>query len=249
MSPTFAAIADIHGNLLALEAVLADIGRRGLTRVVNLGDLLSGPLWPAETADRLRPLKLTTIAGNHERQLLTLPLAAMGPSDQYTVRTIAPSQLAWLATLPATLTVDGVFLCHGTADSDLAYLFHNVHADGVHEASRDEIEARSRAPLTLCGHTHVPRQMRLKDRRLVVNPGSVGLPAYTDEAPFPHAMEAGTPHARYAILTQQGGEWHCEPIAVVYDWEAAARQAERNERPDWALALRTGAMRTGYAHS
>ena len=63
----FAAIADIHGNLLALEAVLADIARRGISTIVNLGDLLSGPLWPAETADRLQSLNLPTVSGNHER--------------------------------------------------------------------------------------------------------------------------------------------------------------------------------------
>ena len=57
----FAAIADIHGNLLALEAVPADIAQRGISKIVNLGDLLSGPLWPAETADRLRALNLPTI--------------------------------------------------------------------------------------------------------------------------------------------------------------------------------------------
>lgn len=63
----FAAIADIHGNLLALEAVLADIAQRGIFKIVNLGDLLSGALWPAETADRLQSLNLPTVSGNHER--------------------------------------------------------------------------------------------------------------------------------------------------------------------------------------
>ena len=62
-----AAISDIHGNLPALEAVLADIARRGADLVVNCGDILSGPLWPAETAERLMALNLPTIAGNHER--------------------------------------------------------------------------------------------------------------------------------------------------------------------------------------
>ena len=92
----FAAIADIHGNLLALEAVLADIAQRGISKIVNLGDLLSGPLWPAETADRLQSLNLPTIRGNHERQLLTLPREKMGPSDQYTIDAISPDHVAWL---------------------------------------------------------------------------------------------------------------------------------------------------------
>jgi predicted phosphodiesterase len=59
-----AALSDIHGNLPALEAVLADIGRRGVERIVNLGDIVSGPLWPRETAARLLPLALPTVRGN-----------------------------------------------------------------------------------------------------------------------------------------------------------------------------------------
>ena len=80
-----AVISDIHGNLAALEAVLADIETRGADLVVNLGDALSGPLLPAECADRLIPLELPTIRGNHERQLLTQGAEVMGLSDRYTI--------------------------------------------------------------------------------------------------------------------------------------------------------------------
>jgi len=68
-----AILSDIHGNLPALEAVVADAETRGCTQFLNLGDILSGPLWPAETADWLMPRGWPTIAGNHERQVLTLP--------------------------------------------------------------------------------------------------------------------------------------------------------------------------------
>ncbi len=239
---TFAAIADIHGNVLALEAVLADIHRRGIEQIVNLGDLLSGPLWPAETAERLQALNLPTIAGNHERQLLTLAREDMGASDEYTIERLSPGQLAWLRTLPATLTCYGALLCHGTPRSDVGYFLHDVRADGVHWASEEQVRARAgtEARLILCGHTHVARQVRLGDGRLVANPGSVGLPAYADDAPYPHAMEAGTPQARYAILTGSQGEWQAEAVEVEYDYERAAGQAERNGRSDWAIALRTG---------
>ena len=63
-----AVISDIHGNLPALDAVLADIAAHRVEQIVNLGDILSGPLWAADTADRLMALALPTIAGNHERQ-------------------------------------------------------------------------------------------------------------------------------------------------------------------------------------
>ena len=55
-------------------------------------------------------------------------------------------------------------------------------------------------PLILCGHTHIARAVRLRDGRMIVNPGSVGSPGYRDVHPFPHVIEAGTPDARYAIL-------------------------------------------------
>jgi len=73
-----------------------------------------------------------------------------------------------------------------------------------------------------------------------VNPGSVGWPAYADDHPHPHVMEAGTPHARYAVVEDADGEWSAELRAVDYDWPAAAAIAERNERPDVARAPRTG---------
>lgn len=238
----FAAIADIHGNLPALEAVLADIAQRGISTIVNLGDLLSGPLWPAETAALLEPLHHTAIRGNHERQLLTLHRDAMGPSDRHTIERLTPLQREWLATLPTTQWfTPEVFLCHGTPHDDLTYFLHDVQPGGVHPADADSVRQKAiDARLILCGHTHLPGEMRLDDGRLVVNPGSVGLPAYSDIAPHPHAMEAGTPHARYAILSQKDGAWRAEPVALVYDWESAARQAARHHRPDWAQALRTG---------
>src|SRR5687768_405917 len=107
-----AALSDIHGNLPALEAVLADIGRRGVDRIVNLGDIVSGPLWPRETAARLMPLALPTVRGNHERQLRDLPPAAMGASDAYAHAQLTPAQRHWLDSLPPTLSLPQALLCH-----------------------------------------------------------------------------------------------------------------------------------------
>jgi hypothetical protein len=82
--------------------------------------------------------------------------------------------------------------------------------------------------------------MTLDDRRMIVNPGSVGLPAYDDDRPHPHLVESGSPHARYAILSKEGDGWAAELLSVEYDWEQAARDAEANGRTDWSRALRTG---------
>jgi diadenosine tetraphosphatase ApaH/serine/threonine PP2A family protein phosphatase len=95
-------------------------------------------------------------------------------------------------------------------------------------------------PVILCGHDHVPGTAALPDGRLVVDPGSVGLQAFTDVTPHPHSMEAGTPHARYAAVTRGAMAWMAESVHVEYDWDAAAADAVRNGRPDWADWLRTG---------
>jgi hypothetical protein len=75
---------------------------------------------------------------------------------------------------------------------------------------------------------------------MIVNPGSVGLPAYADDHPVPHKVETGSPHARYAIVERSAGTWQATPIALCYDWAAAARTAKERGRADWATALRTG---------
>ena len=239
-----AVISDIHGNVAALDAVLADIGSRHVDQIVNLGDICSGGLFPRETADRLMPLGLPTIRGNHERQLSDLAPDRMGLSDRHAAATLRPEQLAWMAALPTTLILfDDVRLVHGTPDSDLAYLLETVTGTGIRPATPAEVEERAgdvEASVILCGHTHLQRAMTLGDGRLIVNPGSVGLPAYSDDRPYPHRVESGTPHARYAIVSNAGRGWTADLIRVDYDWEQAARDAEANGRSDWSSALRTG---------
>lgn len=241
-----AALSDIHGNLPALEAVLADARQRGCERIVNLGDILSGPLWPAETADRLIPLGLPTIRGNHERQLLEQPPERMGTSDRHAHDRLGAGQRAWLGSLPATLWLDDdVFLCHGTPSDDLEYFLEDVDETGARIASVERVRQRLgdvQAQVILCGHTHTQRAMRLDDGRLVVNPGSVGLQAFQWDRPVPHTMQMHTPHARYAVLERSAGDWSVDLVSLAYDWELAARQAERHDRPEWAHALRNGRM-------
>ena len=250
-----AAISDIHGNLPALEAVLADIAASGADAIVNLGDILSGPLWIAETAERLMALDLPTIRGNHERQVLTFAPERMGPSDAFAARHLRDAPRAWLAALPATLQFSAeVFCCHGTPDDDLQYFLETVTPTyraqgdpGIRAATAAEADARAGAAqrgvahaVILCGHSHVARVLQLPDGRLVVNPGSVGLQAYDDAHPHAHVVEMGSPHARYALLTRQAAGWQVDQRAVPYDHETAARRAEAHDRPDWADALRTG---------
>ena len=246
-----AIVSDIHGNLPALEAVIDDMSRAGADAVANLGDCLSGPLWVAETADRLIALGWPTIRGNHERQLLDRPRERMSAADAFAAQRLSAAQREWIIALPSSLRLaDGVFCCHGTPASDLEYFLDTVTDDftrgtspGVRAATVAEATARAgtvAASLILCGHTHQPRCMALADGRLVVNPGSVGLPAYDDDHPHLHVIEAGSAHARYAVVERRRDGWQVEQRCVAYDWPSAQRRAEAAGRGDWADALGSG---------
>ena len=239
-----AVIADVHGNHLALQAVLADLRAAAPDLIVNLGDLVSGPFDPASAADTQMALACPTLRGNHDRWMLhdNPP----GRTDALTRPLLAPEHRAWLATLPATLSLaDGtIFACHGSpARGDEDYLLEDVAAGRPMLAAEAAITPRlagiGTATLVLCAHSHVPRVVTIGPV-LVVNPGSVGWPAYADTTPVPHIVEAGSPHARYALLTRTRAGWTCDLRAIVFDWEGAAQQAERHGRPDIAFAVRTG---------
>jgi putative phosphoesterase len=241
-----ALISDIHGNLPALEAVVADMRRRGVDCVVNLGDSVSGPLLPLETAQYLMVAGWFSLSGNHERQLLTQDEAHMGASDAYARAQLGAEELRWLQTQkPCAQFSNDVFLCHGTPTSDVHYLLETVTPQGLRMANAVEVLARigmQASPVIACGHTHVARAVRTAAGQLIVNPGSVGLPAYDDAHPYAHVVETGSPDARYAIIEKHANVWSASLLCVPYHHEAMAQLAEQRSRPDWSVALRTGYM-------
>jgi predicted phosphodiesterase len=242
-----AVLADTHGNLLAFEAVLADLRAEAPDLVVNLGDLFTGPFDPAGSADAQIALACPALAGNHERNLLEGDDTS--PSVAFARPRLGAAHLHWIAGLPKTLQlVDGdVFACHGSpVGGDLDYLLEDVTGGRPVLASEETIRPRllgiGPVHLVLCGHTHMPRVVR-SGGVLVVNPGSVGMPAYTDDNPVPHAIETGAPHARYAVVTRRSDQaWSAELRAVAYDWDRAAQKARANGRPTvahWTVTRRT----------
>jgi predicted phosphodiesterase len=239
------AVADVHGNLPALEAVMTDVDRRSVDAVINLGDHVSGPLWPRETLALLMRQSWVQIAGNHDRQLVHVSRHDHGPSDHFAFEQLTAEQLGWLATLrPTARLFEEVLACHGTPSDDTAYLLEHVRHGRADLAPRDLIARRlDRAAegVVLCGHSHVPRVVRIGSA-LIVNPGSVGLPAFEHDAPDPHVVETGAADARYAILERSDDAWRVNLVTVAYDHAAAAERAERNGRGDWATALRHGRM-------
>lgn len=239
-----AILSDIHGNIWALEAVLADVKKQAVDLVVNAGDILSGPLEPVATADLLMSLGLPTIRGNHERQLLACEHQAGGASDQFAFEHTAAQHHDWLHGLPASLEVTSdVFMCHGTPASDLVYFLEEVDERGARLARSAVVEKHAEGiahSLIICGHSHKPRTYGISGNRVVVNPGSVGLQAYDDDHPYYHAIENGSPHARYAICERAGNAWNVSHRCIPYAFETAAATAKRNGREDWARWLETG---------
>lgn len=239
-----ALISDIHGNLAALEAVVADIRRRGVDTIANLGDSLSGPLLPLETAQFLMAEGWLSLAGNHERQLLMNDSSRRGASDAFAHSRLTATEFSWLASLPGTAQLnEEIFLCHGTPESDLQYFLETVDGNHVRLASAAEIELRTgdeKSSLIACGHTHIPRAVRTTHGQLIVNPGSVGLQAYADLHPIPHRVENGSPDARYAMLEKGCCGWQAALHTVAYDYRQMAQLARQNGSPAWEHALLTG---------
>ena len=239
----FAAIADVHGNCLALEAVLGDLDSLGIRDVVNLGDHLSGPLEAARTADLLMERGYPSVRGDQDRHLVEL--YREGISTRGDFRQLDRKHFDWMASMPSTLTYrDNVYLCHAMPRDDASFWLDRVAADGAMRLSPIEaIEAGAagvEASLILCGHTHIPRVVRLRDGRMIVNPGSVGLPAYDGQTPFRYKVEAGTPDACYAILECTRAGWSATIRYVPYDNAAAAEMARIRGASLWASALATG---------
>ena len=242
-SMRIAVIADIHGNVAALEAVLADIHTRYVDQTINLGDITSGPLWPRETMQLLAQHSMPTVRGNHDRTVSAPDRDRMGPSDHYAYGELDAAHRQWLGALPMTIDAGhGILAFHATPTDDLPYLIEEIHDHRLVRARHDVIRSKLghvQARIILCGHSHLPHLIRLPDGPLIVNPGSVGCPAGSGGD---YVSEAGSPHARYAILTIRDAQVEADLIAVTYPWEKAARRAEANGKPDWAYGLRTGFM-------
>lgn len=229
-----AVISDIHGNRHAFEAVEADIAQQGADATLNLGDLVSGPVDPVGTLDMLMERAFPTIIGNHDRYLMERPAEKLDRVDSFVAGKLTSTHFDYMRSLPRTTDIEGeVFMCHGSPGSDVEPWLDNWWT-GRSTTMPDEASVLTKAegidfPVLLCGHTHIARIVRLRDGRLIVNPGSVGIQ-------FFH----GAPDARYALLERRGGKWSASLRAVAYDWDAAAKLALKNGFPAWTEALTTG---------
>jgi predicted phosphodiesterase len=201
-----AALYDVHGNLPALEAVLADPRLATADAIVCGGDLVAGPL-PVECLTALEALggRVRFLSGNADRETVTPPedgpLAEVG---RWAAARLGAERLAVVAGWPPTVELDvsglgRALFCHATPRSDTTVVTRlTPDADVAAELSRVA------ADVVVCGHVHVQYDRRVGEVRLV-NAGSVGLPY------------EGAPDARWALLGSSG----VDLLSTPYDADAA----------------------------
>ena len=195
-----ALLYDIHGNLPALEAVLADAS--DADEFLLGGDYATAGPWPRETVERLKELpNATWIRGNADRWLVDRH-DAPSPIDEVAQRTaeqLGDELVAELAALPETATIDGTLYCHASPGSDME-TFPPSPGDRDAELLMG-VEARR----VVCGHIHHSFARPGPGGIEIVNPGSVGMPW------------DGNHRAAYAVIDGD----HVERRRVEYDWQTS----------------------------
>lgn len=228
MTETVAVLSDIHGVLPALEAVLAEPDVRAADRIVLTGDLAAGPL-PVETLDLLTSLgeRALWVRGNADRELASRGRGTAGPIPDpialWAADQLRPDQVTLLGSLPTTAelsvaAIGRVLFCHATPRDDEEV----VLVDSRTERWAEVFAGLDPAVTTVvCGHTHVP-YTRLVLGRVVVNPGSLGMPY-------------GRPGAHWALL---GPADTVQLRRTAYDIDAAVDRITATstypDAPTWA---------------
>jgi putative phosphoesterase len=215
-------ISDPHGNLLALDAVLAELEREELDGLICLGDVSAGPQ-PAETLARVRELGCPIVQGNWDEWFCE----GFPPGQDDTARKLVEIGESWVG----QMSTDDLELMRGFArtvqldlgDGVTALCFHgspSSHMEGIYAVTPEETLAgyfgEAATPVLLCGHTHVQLARRHEDS-LVVNPGSVGLPFLSWA---PHEVRVA-PWAEYGVLGwEEEGRLSVELRRTTYDVDA-----------------------------
>lgn len=237
-----ALIADIHGHLVALDAVLRDIAEQGAEQTICLGDIsFSGPQ-PHECVERIRALGCPTVMGNCDETSLQMRQQGRTPEllgiyahrgawvpeiDFWSAEALTEDDADYLAALPMTTTVelgpDAALLCaHGSPQSFNHRLLPETPAEQV-EAFIGPVDALALAS----GHTHVP-MLRRFDTLTIVNPGSVGLPMARDAQ---GGLYNPPEYAEYGILEWETGALSWEPRRVALEVEAVWAAARASGMP------------------
>jgi putative phosphoesterase len=240
-----ALISDIHGNGVALDAVVADLARRDVDELVCLGDVAAGGPQPRQVISRLRDLRCQVVRGNADGWLLdglppgrSVETRRLSETVAWARGRLTADELAFLGALPATLRVsaDGVdLLCfHGSPRADLEPVLATT-PEGQLDAWFGDAPT---ADLFAGGHTHL-QLLRRHRQSLLVNPGSVGLPLGSLGGP-------GRPlptWAEYAIVAVSGGDVEIAYRRLPIDVNALRAATAAMPHATWAADLERRIMR------
>jgi len=218
-STRIALLADVHGNLPALEAVLQDVYRRKPDQIWYLGDFLGYIPFPNEVIALLRAQQAICVRGNYDSKVLAYPRkaarwkktkrAAKLAAFRWNSASLQAENRQYLKDLPATrrLDVAGItaLLTHGSPDSPKEPL-----SDDTPRERLRELADSAQVELVVCGHSHISFQRRVRGT-CFMNPGSVGRPG------------GGDPRAAYRWVTVAPGRITSRPRRVTYDIERAGR--------------------------
>ena len=231
---------DIHANLPALEAVLADIEARDLSPLYCLGDLVGYGTFPNEVIEAIRQRNIPTLMGNYDQGVGNSSDDCGCAYTSKVAEELGKRSIAWSnqntteenklylrqLTGQIPLELDGlrVQLVHGSPRKINEYLFENRP-----DASLERLLDMTQANVLVCGHTHIPYHRILPSGRHVVNAGSVGKP------------KDGNPQACYVVLEVNDRDLTVTFRRVPYDIERSAQAIEASDMPnEYAEMLRTG---------
>ena len=237
-----AIIADIHGNLVALNAVLDDIARERVDRIVCLGDVAAFGPQPAEVVSRLREIGCPVVMGDTDATFLTPEAPAtdellrrLQEIDAWGAARLSPADRAYIGGFQPTIAIDiddavSLLCYHGSPRSFKDRIYATTSDDEL-----SQMLAGYSAQLFAGGHTHIQMLRRYQDV-FVLNPGSVGL-AY-DRVPSPGATVRNPPWGEYAILSVTGSSLGVDLRRVPFAVATLKRAARANGMPhaEWWAA-------------
>lgn len=234
-------ISDIHGNLVSLTSVLADIDRAGVDQIVFLGDVAALGPQPCEVIERLSSLGPLCITGNHDAEVLNPDLvhsdADVSPWEleliDWCVSQLSQADLDYLRSfkkwIEIPLGADATLLCyHGSPKSNMDKILATTSVTEL-----DEMLTGHAATVMAGGHTHV-QMLRQHKGVAIVNPGSVGFPL--EQMPF-EGLPRYLPWAEYAILDSAEGVLGIELRRVPTDLDAVRQAALTSGMPRAAAWL------------
>jgi predicted phosphodiesterase len=243
----YALLSDVHANLPALEAVLAELEKRDLVATYHLGDLVGYAPWPNEVVACMRERAIAGVAGNYDSTVAAdykhcgcryedpRQEALSHLSYDWTRRHVTPATKAFLAALPFRLDVrprggheagPALILVHGTPTLNTVYWTEDRSDDFCLKMAA-QAGAR-RGDVLAFGHTHKPWHREIEGVHFV-NTGSLGRP------------KDGDARAGYVLVALEGGRVDVELVRVEYDLERAMRGIRESDLPDeFAEYLRTG---------